>query len=288
MLDILASHPRRMEVMREELAKAREAIATPRMTDIIEAVGRPARREPDRAGPDGGDHHARRLHQAHAAGDVPRTEPWRPRAHRRGDARRRHRHPQLPRAYASMGAVLLARAEKCSARRCGGCRKPGRTRRAGRWSTCCPNLAAIPSPPCCRCRRTRRCGIRCIWCSARRSGNVRRNRLSDFRNVRSTGLIAMKLDEGDHLIGVATCREGDDVLLATRKRPLHPLPAFRRHRARVRRPRFHRRARHQAAGQGRGDQPVRAAPRRCDDRGTRGLSAHRQCEASRQWQRQWR
>jgi DNA gyrase subunit A len=47
-------------------------------------------------------------------------------------------------------------------------------------------------------------------------GNVRRNRLSDFRNVRSSGLIAMKLDEGDHLIGVATCREGDDVLLATR------------------------------------------------------------------------
>ena len=27
---------------------------------------------------------------------------------------------------------------------------------------------------------------------------------------------AMKLDENDHLIGVATCREGDDVLLATR------------------------------------------------------------------------
>jgi DNA gyrase subunit A len=47
-------------------------------------------------------------------------------------------------------------------------------------------------------------------------GNVRRNRLSDFRNVRAAGLIAMKLDEGDSLIGVATCREGDDVLLATR------------------------------------------------------------------------
>jgi DNA gyrase subunit A len=46
-------------------------------------------------------------------------------------------------------------------------------------------------------------------------GNVRRNRLSDFRNVRASGLIAMKLDEGDSLIGVATCREGDDVLLAT-------------------------------------------------------------------------
>ena len=48
------------------------------------------------------------------------------------------------------------------------------------------------------------------------SGGVRRNRLSDFRNVRAAGLIAMKLDEGDRLIGVATCREGDDVLLATR------------------------------------------------------------------------
>ncbi len=48
------------------------------------------------------------------------------------------------------------------------------------------------------------------------SGNVRRNRLSDFRNVRSSGLIAMKLDEGDKLIGVQTCREGEDVMLATR------------------------------------------------------------------------
>ena len=47
-------------------------------------------------------------------------------------------------------------------------------------------------------------------------GNVRRNRLSDFKNVRSSGLIAMKLDEGDSLIGVSTCREGDNILLATR------------------------------------------------------------------------
>jgi DNA gyrase subunit A len=51
---------------------------------------------------------------------------------------------------------------------------------------------------------------------ATRQGNVRRNRLSDFRNVRASGLIAMKLDEGDSLVGVATCREGDDLLLATR------------------------------------------------------------------------
>ena len=49
------------------------------------------------------------------------------------------------------------------------------------------------------------------------SGGVRRNKLSDFRNVRAAGLIAMKLDEGDRLIGVATCREGDDVFLATKR-----------------------------------------------------------------------
>ncbi len=47
-------------------------------------------------------------------------------------------------------------------------------------------------------------------------GNVRRNRLSDFRNVRANGLIAMKLEGEERLIGVATAREGDDVLLATR------------------------------------------------------------------------
>ena len=48
------------------------------------------------------------------------------------------------------------------------------------------------------------------------SGYVRRNKLSDFGRIRASGLIAMKLDEGDHLIGVATCREKDDVFLATR------------------------------------------------------------------------
>ncbi len=52
---------------------------------------------------------------------------------------------------------------------------------------------------------------------ATKGGDVRRNRLSDFRNIRSSGLIAMKLEEGDSLIGVATCHEGDDVLLATRQ-----------------------------------------------------------------------
>jgi DNA gyrase subunit A len=48
-------------------------------------------------------------------------------------------------------------------------------------------------------------------------GDVRRNRLSDFTEVRANGKIAMKLGEGEHLIAVRTCAaEADDVLLATR------------------------------------------------------------------------
>ena len=47
------------------------------------------------------------------------------------------------------------------------------------------------------------------------SGGVRRNKLSDFTNVMSNGKIAMKLDEGDSLIGVALASLDDHVLLAS-------------------------------------------------------------------------
>ena len=50
---------------------------------------------------------------------------------------------------------------------------------------------------------------------ATRSGNVRRNKLSDFTNVNRAGKIAMKLDEGDVLVGVALAGEAHDVLLTT-------------------------------------------------------------------------
>ncbi len=48
-------------------------------------------------------------------------------------------------------------------------------------------------------------------------GTVRRNKLSDFVNVRQNGKIAMKLDEGDGIVGVETCQDSDDVLLTTAK-----------------------------------------------------------------------
>ncbi|MCG8559458.1 MAG: DNA gyrase subunit A [Hyphomicrobiales bacterium] len=47
------------------------------------------------------------------------------------------------------------------------------------------------------------------------SGGVRRNKLSDFVEVRQNGKIAMKLDEGDQIVGVQVCTEDDDVLLTT-------------------------------------------------------------------------
>jgi DNA gyrase subunit A len=46
-------------------------------------------------------------------------------------------------------------------------------------------------------------------------GTVRRNKLSDFVDVRRSGIIAMKLDEGDGIVDVQICTEREDVLLTT-------------------------------------------------------------------------
>ncbi|CUA95886.1 DNA gyrase subunit A [Pannonibacter indicus] len=46
-------------------------------------------------------------------------------------------------------------------------------------------------------------------------GTVRRNKLSDFTQINRSGKIAMKLEEGDGIVGVFTCTEHDDVMLTT-------------------------------------------------------------------------
>ena len=51
---------------------------------------------------------------------------------------------------------------------------------------------------------------------ATKSGDVRRNALSDFVQVNKSGKIAMKLEAGDGIVGVATCTDADDFLLTTR------------------------------------------------------------------------
>jgi DNA gyrase subunit A len=50
---------------------------------------------------------------------------------------------------------------------------------------------------------------------ATRSGDVRRNKLSDFATVNRAGKIAMELEDGDNMVGVALCNAEDDILLTT-------------------------------------------------------------------------
>ena len=52
---------------------------------------------------------------------------------------------------------------------------------------------------------------------ATKSGNVRRNALSDFSNVKANGKIAMKLLDGDSLVGVVPCKKNDDIMLSASK-----------------------------------------------------------------------
>ena len=47
-------------------------------------------------------------------------------------------------------------------------------------------------------------------------GDVRKNSMDQFVDIRSSGKIAMKLEEDQALIGVALCREEDDILLSTK------------------------------------------------------------------------
>lgn len=48
-------------------------------------------------------------------------------------------------------------------------------------------------------------------------GNARRSDLSDFHNVMRNGKIAIRLDEGDSLVGVRVCDDTQHVLLASKK-----------------------------------------------------------------------
>jgi DNA gyrase subunit A len=52
---------------------------------------------------------------------------------------------------------------------------------------------------------------------ATRAGKVKKTSLNDFRNYRKAGTIAIKLDEGNELIGVRLTSGKDDVMLVTHK-----------------------------------------------------------------------
>ena len=68
-------------------------------------------------------------------------------------------------------------------------------------------------------------------------GTVRRNKLSDFVDVRRSGIIAMKLDEGERHRRRADLHRAGRRAADHRRRPVHPLPGRRRarvHRAATR------------------------------------------------------
>ena len=111
------------------------------------------------------------------------------------------------------------------------------------------------------------------------SGTVRRNKLSDFVDVRPSGIIAMKLDEGEAIVDVAICTEKDDVLLTTAGGQCirFPVPKCACSPAA---PRMGVRG-IALAEERQSDLAVDPAPRRCDRRGARRLSQARQRGAPR-------
>ncbi len=216
LLELLASHPRRMEVMREELGRARAALASPRLTAIEEAEAD----QDDESLIEPGQ----MVVTITRDGFIKRTRLETFRAQNRGGRGRTgagtrgddivtrsfnaHTH-QWVLFFSSGGKVFREKVWRLP--------EAGPAAKGRALVNLLPELGGdtittvLPLPQ-----------DEGLWDSlhlvfATASGNVRRNRLSDFRNVRAAGLIAMKLEEGDRMIGVATCREGDDMLLATRK-----------------------------------------------------------------------
>ncbi len=215
LLDILGSHIRRMELMRDELVAVRAQIAVPRMTDVVDAVAD----QDDESLIEPGQ----MVVTITRDGFIKRTTLETFRAQNRGGRGRtgagtrgddivtRSFH-----AHTHQWVLFFSSGGKAYREKVWRLPEAGPNAKGRALVNLLPELGSdaittvLPLPQ-----------DESLWDSlhlvfATASGNVRRNRLSDFRNVRSTGLIAMKLDEGDRLIGVATCREGDDVLLATR------------------------------------------------------------------------
>ncbi len=215
LLAIIASRPRRLEVIRDELAAVRAEIASPRMTSIEEGLGD----QDDESLIEPGQ----MVVTITRDGFIKRTPLETFRQQNRGGRGRSaagtrgddivtrsfngHTH-QWVLFFSSGGKAYREKVWKLP--------EGGPTGKGRALVNLLPDLgsdtitAVLPLPQ-----------DEALWENlhlvfATVQGNVRRNRLSDFRNVRASGLIAMKLDDNDSLIGVATCREGDDVFLATR------------------------------------------------------------------------
>jgi DNA gyrase subunit A len=216
LLAILASHPRRMDVMRSELARARELLNSPRRTDITDAL---ADQEDESLIEPG-----QMVVTITRDGFIKRTTLETYRAQNRGGRGRSGASTRGDdivtrsfHAHTHQWVLFFSSGGKAFREKVWRLPEAGPTAKGRALVNLLPELGSdtittvLPLPQ----DETLWDSLHLLFATA--SGNVRRNRLSDFRNVRSVGLIAMKLDEGDRLIGVATCREGQDAFLATRK-----------------------------------------------------------------------
>ncbi len=216
LLAILASHPRRMDVMRSELARARELLNSPRRTDITDAL---ADQEDESLIEPG-----QMVVTITRDGFIKRTTLETFRAQNRGGRGRSGASTRGDdivtrsfHAHTHQWVLFFSSGGKAFREKVWRLPEAGPTAKGRALVNLLPELGSdtittvLPLPQ----DETLWDSLHLLFATA--SGNVRRNRLSDFRNVRSVGLIAMKLDEGDRLIGVATCREGQDAFLATRK-----------------------------------------------------------------------
>jgi DNA gyrase subunit A len=220
LLLILDSRPRRLEVMRDELLACREAIASPRMTSIVDA----AADQDDESLIEPGQ----MVVTITRDGFIKRTPLETYRQQNRGGRGRSGASTRGDdivtrsfNAHTHQWVLFFSSGGKAFREKVWRLPEASPTAKGRALVNLLPELggdgitAVLPLPQ-----------DESLWESlhlmfATTSGGVRRNKLSDFGRIRSSGIIAMKLDDsrfpgGDHLIGVATCREGDDVFLATR------------------------------------------------------------------------
>ena len=216
LLEIVASHPRRMEVMREELLKARAEIASPRFTAIVDAVAD----QDDESLIEPG----RMVVTITRDGFIKRTPLETFRQQNRGGRGRSAANTRGDdvvtrsfNAHTHQWVLFFSSGGKAFREKVWRLPEASPTAKGRALVNLLPELGSdqittvLPLP------QDEGLWDRLHLVFGTAQGNVRRNRLSDFRNVRAAGLIAMKLDDGDSLIGVATCREGDDMFLATRQ-----------------------------------------------------------------------
>jgi DNA gyrase subunit A len=215
LLEIIASRPRRMEVMRDELLRVRAEIATPRLSAIVDY----AADQDDESLIEPGQ----MVVTITRDGFIKRTPLETYRAQNRGGRGRTAAGTRGDdivsrsfNAHTHQWVLFFSSGGKAFREKVWRLPEAAPTAKGRALVNLLPELGSdqvttvLPLPQ-----------DEGLWESlhlvfATASGTVRRNRLSDFGRIRTSGLIAMKLDEGDSLIGVATCRDGDDVFLATR------------------------------------------------------------------------